>query len=301
MAFNWSSIVSGLGSAIGNMFGGSGNSSGGGGNNAMNSFTSSGQSVPSQLSPSQLSYQNSMSTGSNAGGGLSSLFKGILGGSSNNGQSSGGSGASGLINNLFNKNNSTTSGIGSLFASQLIQNPKTPALPQSFYDFQNQANSGGPPLQQQGNQYLSTLLSGQNTDANDAATHSLDLNYEEQLRQLNGMYKSLRPGTDPLSDTTYARDLQNLNDAHARQRAQVLAQQQLGASGQALGYGQAQSGQQQAAIETQVQQIAAQWGLDAEKTATLRNMLMQLGGNTAQAGIFSNLFPNANPYQTRAA
>jgi len=203
------------------------------------------------------------------------------------------------LNNAFSSNNAIGTGLGSLFASQLIKNPQMPKLPDSFNQFQQQANAGGPPIQQQSNQYLQTLLSGQNTDANDAATHSLDLNYEEQLRQLNGMYKSLRPGTDPMSDTTYQRDLQNLNDAHARQRAQVLAQQQLGAAQQGIGAGQAQASQQAQAMQTQVDMIANQYQMDYTQKEQLRNMLMGLGGGVANAGVLSKLFPNANPYATR--
>lgn len=181
-------------------------------------------------------------------------------------------------------------GLAGLFGANMIPNPGMPKMPDSFNQFQKQAQAGGPPIMQQGNQYLSTLLSGQNTAANDAATHSLDLNYQEQLRQLNGMYKSLRPGTDPTSDTTYQRDLSNLNDQYTRQRAQTLAQQQIGAAGQAGQMGQEQASQQQSAIEAQLNQIAEQWNMSYEQRSQLRNMLMQQAGLQMSGPLLSQLF-----------
>lgn len=241
------------------------------------------------------------------GGGIGNLFKGgaktvgnignaIGSGLQNFGQKGFGgapaaaaSGASGGSSGMFS-NPGMGLGLATLFGSQLIGNPKPPALPDSFNQFQQQANAGGPPIQQQSNQYMQGILNNTNTSANDAATHSLDLNYQEQLRQLNGMYKSLRPGSDPTSDTTYQRDLNNLNDMYARQRAQVLSQQQQGAAQYGLQAGQAQAGQQADAVNTQVSQLGQQWNMDAQKKAALRNMLMEMGGLLTTGPTLANLF-----------
>lgn len=228
-----------------------------------------------------------------AGQGANSLGGQVASQAANSATSSAGNaGASGL-SNLFGKSSAIPLGLATMFGSQAIGNPKLPELPDSFKLFQQQANAGGPPIQQQSNQYMQGILNGTNTGAQDAATHSMDLNYQEQLRQLNGMYKSLRPGTDPTSDTTYQRDLSNLNDQYTRQRAQVLSQQQQGAAQYGLQSGAEQSNQQLAGIETQVSQLAAQYNLDAQQKTNLRNMLMQMGGNLSMLGGISQLFPNA--------
>lgn len=281
---DWGSLIGTGVSALGSLFGGNKNS--GSGSVPLGGQAGNGYNVGSG-SPAAMQQASSNSSGSSGGfgsilGGLGSLF-----GGSNNGSSGGGG-----LSSIFSQHPILT-GLGEMFGAQAVKNPQLPELPDSFKQYQAQANAGGPPIQQQANAYNSMLLSGQNTDANDAATHSLDLNYQEQLRQLNGMYKSLRPGTDPTSDTTYQRDLNNLNDMYARQRAQTLAQQQQGAAQYGLQSGVAQSTQQLAGIETQVSQLAAQYGLDAQQAAALRNMLMQMGGTTASLGAIQQLFPNA--------
>lgn len=251
--------------ALGGLFGGGGSGGGMPGGNFQS--LAGGRPGLSQLNPTQLGQQNMANNfgGKSSGGGFGNLF----------GQ------------------HPIASGLGAIFGSQAIGNPKVPQLPDSFKQYQQQANAGGPPIQQQANQYMSGILNGTNTAAQDAATHSMDLNYQEQVRQLNGMYKSLRPGTDPTSDTTYQRDLNNLNDMYTRQRAQVLSQQQQGAAQYGLQSGAEQSNQQLAGIETQVSQLAAQYNLDAEQRNNLRNMLMQMGGNLSLLGGISQLFPNA--------
>lgn len=277
---DWGSLAGTLGSAIGSLFN-KGGSSGGSGSVPLGGQAGNGFNVGSG---SQAAMQQASSNGSGSSGG----FGNILGGLGSMFGGSGGSSGSGGSNSLFNSN--ILGGIGGMFGSQLVGNPKTPALPQSLVNFQNQATSGGSPLQQQANQYNSTLLSGQNTAANDAATHSLDLNYQEQVRQLNGMYKSLRPGTDPTSDTTYQRDLNNLNDQYTRQKAGVLAQQQQGAAQYGLQSGAENANEQLAAIQPELQKQYEDWAAQYQQDATLRNSLMSLFGNQATGSIFKNMF-----------
>lgn len=266
----------GFGSALSGLFGG-GDKGGGGGGGMSGGFNPLGMgsfNMGNQQPANFMNYaMNNPATNFTFGGG-----------------GSGSSGAFGGLDSLFGKN-PILSGLGTLFGSQLVKNPKLPKLPDSFNQFQQQAQAGGTQLGQQSNQYLQTLLSGQNTSANDAATHSLDLNYQEQLRQLNGMYKSLRPGTDPTSDTTYQRDLNNLNDMYSRQRAQTLAQQQIGAAQQGQAASVNSMNQQAQAVQTQVEQLAAQYGLDAQTQSSLRNILMNVGGDLLNYGTLSQILP----------
>lgn len=265
-----------------------------------------------------LANQGASALGQGAGaisGGIGNLFNsfgsgyGGGGGGGQQGPSAGGqqnpqmgqkSGGTGLFGGMFGGGGSKSvlPGLAGLFGSQLIGNPKAPQLPDSFAKYQQQAQSGGNPLGQQSNQYLQSIVSGQNTSANDAATHSLDLNYQEQLRQLNGMYKSLRPGTDPTSDTTYQRDLSNLNDQYTRQKAQVLSQQQQGAAQAGIASSGQSMNEQATAIDTQVSQLAQQWQMDAQQRQALREMLMQLSGQSALGGLFNNYMPGQQRQQT---
>lgn len=267
-------FLGGIGSALGNLFQGGAKTIG---------------NIGSAIGSGLQSFGQSGAFGG-GGGGFGNLSTPSLPAQGGNQMSFGGGG--GITDYL--KQPSTMLGLGTLFGSQFIGNQKPPALPDSFNQFQQQANAGGPQIMQQANQYNQGILNGTNTDAQDAATHSLDLNYQEQLRQLQGMYKSLRPGTDPTSDTTYQRDLNNLNDMYTRQRAQTLAQQQQGAAQYGLQAGGEQANQQAQAIQTQVSQQNAQWQAQLQKQAALRNMLMSIGGGNlgmnSGFGALANLF-----------
>lgn len=160
----------------------------------------------------------------------------------------------------------------------MIGNAKAPQMPTSFNNYMGMMQQGGTPGMQAANTYYTNVLNGTNQDAYDAATHSLDLNYQEQLRQLNAQYKSLRPGTDPSSDSTYQRDLSLLNDQYSRARAQTMAQVQQGAAQGAAGLGSQQMQGLQSGIEAQLNQIATQWGMSQEQRQALREALMGMGG-----------------------
>lgn len=240
---------------------------------------------------------NSFGSGASSGyggGGLSQNAKQMYGasGAGSWGQSQLGGGGNSNFGGMFGGGMGKLGGLGTIFGSQLIGNPKIPQLPQSFQNFQAQANAGGPPIQQQSQQYLQTLLSGQNTAANDAATYSLDRGYEQEIRDLNSVYHNARPGSEFINDTTYKRDKALIDDRYQRARAQTLAQQQMGAAQQGVQAGAEQANQQAAAIQTQVEQIAQQWNMSAQQRAALRNMLMELGGlqvGGSQFGL-ANLF-----------
>jgi hypothetical protein len=199
--------------------------------------------------------------------------------------------------------NSAKDGLGSMFksafpgvmtmaGSQMVGNPKPPRMPDSFNQYMNMMNQGGTPGMQQAQNYYSGVLSGQNKDAYDAAFNSLDLNYQEQLRQLNSMYRSLRPGTDPMSDSTYQRDLAQLNDQYARQRAQIGAQVQAQAAQGAAGLGQQQIAGLQQGIQAQLNTIADQWGMNYAQKEALRNQILGLGAGMVNKslGIRQNPF-----------
>lgn len=241
--------------------------------NPMQALPQNFSSNPSgTLNPSQLNYQNLLNFGNKSNS---------SGSTTNIGSGSGNGGIGALFKGL--------AGIG---ASQLVGNPKVPQLPTGYNQLMSQIQSGGNPMTQAAGNYYQNILSGTDQDSYNAATYSIDQNYQEQLRQLNAMYKSLRPGTDPTSDSTYQRDLQNLNNNYQQQRAMAMAQVQQGAASGAMNAGNNQIQNQMAMLQPQLDNQNLQFQADYAKRNELRNMLMSLGGNYANYGALSSLFPN---------
>lgn len=177
--------------------------------------------------------------------------------------------------------------------SQLIRSPKVPELPQSVINFQNTASQGNP-LQNQAQAAIQRQLAQTQQNLGqpeiDALTRQYDLAYDQEKRQIDALYKSLRPGTDPLTDSSYQRDLSRLNDKYAQLKAESVATAQRGITND-YNAQQAQAIAQAAGLsQQQLQQLAtlgqydldrqlSQLNIDYQDKSTLRNYLLQLGGN----------------------
>lgn len=68
-----------------------------------------------------------------------------------------------------------------------------------------------------------------------AMQNTLNIQNEQQLRNLRDVYANLRPGTDYTTDSNYQRDLGNLNRSMASQNADAMAGQQFNSNQQQLG------------------------------------------------------------------
>ena len=134
---------------------------------------------------------------------------------------------------------------------------------------------------QSANNWYQGVLSGTNQGPANAAVQSIDLNYQEQLRNLQAQYRSLRPGTDFTSDSTYQRDVANLNTMYQQQRSNALAGVQGMAAQGAAGVGGQQMAGMQSGIEAQLDQIATQWGMSQSQRSALRDALTGMGGQMA--------------------
>ena len=172
-------------------------------------------------------------------------------------------------------------GLGLTGLGAMIPNAKAPGMPSEFSSYFNQLKSGGTPGMQSANQYYQNILSGNNQGAYDAATQSIDENMEEERRKLVSMYKTLRPGTDPTTDSTFQRDQALLEDRYARNRALAMAGVQQGAASGAAGLGQNLAGLQGGAVQQYVDQMATQWGMNQSQRQALRQSVMGLGGTMA--------------------
>jgi len=195
-------------------------------------------------------------------------------------------------------------GLGTMLGSQFIGSPKVPELPQSVIDFQNTARQGNP-LQNQASAALSQQL-GQ-TQQNlgqpeiDAINRQYDLSQEQELKSIDSMYKSLRPGTDPLTDTAYQKDLGRVRDRYATLRSDSIAQAQRQISNdfagqrantiaQAAGLSQQQMSQLAGLSQYDLDRQLSQLQIDYADRQFLRDYLLQFGGN-----VVAGQFPQQNP------
>lgn len=247
---------------LGNIF----KSIGGGAKDLLGGIFGSGGGSASPVGGASLSSMPQGYGGSIGGFGGSKGLMSSLGGGINKMFTGGGQGG-----NLMQ-------GLTTILGSQMIGNPKAPALGQDYQDYMSMMKGGGTPGMQSANQYYQNVLSGQNQGAYDAATSSLDESYADEERKLHQMYKSLRPGSDPTTDSTYQRDLSELQGNYAKQRALAMAGVQQGAAQGASQVGGQQMQGMQSGIQAQIDQIAQQWGMNYQQRDALRKMLMGVGG-----------------------
>jgi len=186
--------------------------------------------------------------------------------------------------------------------SQLLRSPKVPELPQSVIDFQNTARSGNP-LQNQAQQALMQQFSQTQQNLGqpeiDAINRQYDIAQEQELKSVDSMYKSLRPGSDPLTDSSYQKDLGMVRDRYATLRADSVAQAQRQISNDFAGQRAQQIAQASGISQQQMQQLSqlSQFDLDrqlsqlqidyADKQA-LRDYLLQMGGNILMSKFQTN-------------
>jgi hypothetical protein len=197
---------------------------------------------------------------------------------SNTGQTPGLQSSSNLGNMFSGMGGNMLGGLGLMGASQMIGNPSAPKMPDSYNQFMSQMQQGGTPGMQSANQYYQGVLSGQNQGAYDAAYNSIDLNHEQEIRDLQSRYRSLGR-TDWTNDSAYKRDENLINDRYVKDRALTGAQVQQGAAQGAAGLGGQQMQGLQSGIEAQLNQLATQWNMNYDQKQALRNDLMGMGGN----------------------
>ena len=213
----------------------------------------------------------------------------------------GGGGGSDPISKLFSGINSKTLlGTGIAAAGQLFsRSPKVPALPQSVVDFQNRARSGTA-LQGQAEQQLSGLLGQGFQDFSrgeeEAALRQLSRDEEDARNRVRMTYKSIRPGADLTQDSEFRRDMMDLDQRFGESKADLLAGIQRTARQDfmntkinqitaARGMSTDQLNQMLEAANYDVDQVATQLGMDDRDRNSLREYLLEFGGNLAASGL----------------
>jgi hypothetical protein len=266
-------------SGIGNLFGGSGSQS----KNLLSSFSK----APS-LGP--ITY------GSGAGGVLKNPIPNLSGFSSQKP-------TTGLMNgfgSLIKKNPMQSLGIGSILMSQLFPNPKVPEMPESFRSFSNMAQSGGTGIGQLGTEKLNELLSSPMQAATEdelsAATRDLEYAKQQEIDQVRDLYRNLRPGSDPSSDSSFRRDIQEVTERYDRAITDTRASlrrnvnqantqnrlSQIMASGQLDQNTMSQLAQ---VANWDIARIMTEFNMDADDASALKDMLMQEGVSLFNQGM----------------
>lgn len=249
------------------------------------------------LSPQQLQYQNSMNGiggGSRGGSMFGNLFGGLTKGL-------------GGIMGLFGKPQ-TQLGTGLLGVGLAKQFPKVPALPESVNPIRQRANAGGGPLAQLASSNVSGILNQQFNPLTEpeltAATANLDKSRMQDIKRLEDMYASVRPGTDYTTDTTYKQDLGEIEGNYAQAKANTVADRtrsaqelfrnnQSRAVQQAMGIDNEQMAQLMDIAQLDISQIMAQLNIDYAAALNFKQVFQELGGNLLLSGMDSQPNPFA--------
>lgn len=213
------------------------------------------------------------------------------------GASAAGSSAAGGIGGFGGIGSKQMLGAGLLGLGLAKPLPKAPELPQSVNDLRSQVQAGGNPLAQKAQGALGGLLDQQFNPLSEpeiqAATRQLEIDQVKAEDQVRDLYRNLRPGTDPSTDSSFRRDLQEVQDQFARAKADTLAsrtrdvksqfdQQRMGQIQQAMGISDQQMNQLMQLAQLDVQQIAQQLQLDVAQAELFKNTFTNLGSSLIQ-------------------
>ena len=243
------------------------------------------------------------SRGSGFGGGFGSSFGSALGRQagqslSNLFGSKMGGGFGGALNSAFDPKSLIGGGLLGVGLNKNL--PNVPPLPQSAENLSNRVNAGGGPLGQQAKGVLSGQLNQQfdplsepEIQASLRQLESDQLKAEDQVRDL---YRNLRPGTDPSTDSSFRRDLAEVQDQFARAKSDTLAtrtrdvkarfdQQKYLQVQQALGADDQEMQQLSAIAQMDINQIMAQLGIDYASAQHFKETFTNLGANLLTQGL----------------
>jgi len=109
-----------------------------------------------------------------------------------------------------------------------VQYPSVPKQIPGIENLRNLINAGGGELGQTGREklleQLNAPLSGATSAELDAVMRQINADEEQAMDQVRDLYRNLRPGTDPSTDSSFRRDIQEVQDQYSRLRADSTAQ-----------------------------------------------------------------------------
>jgi len=209
-----------------------------------------------------------------------------------------GSGIGSILSSFLNP--STLLGAGSLFMGLGKKLPDAPQLPPSVNQLRSQVESGGSPLGQQAQGVISQNLSQQFNPLTDAeltaATADLDRSRLQDIKRLEDLYASTRPGTDYTTDTTYKRDLGEIERSYAQSKADTVAnrtrqaqeifnQNQYRNVQSAIGASDTQMKQLYDIAQLDIYQIAQQLQIDLAQAQQFKETFTSIGSDLLRSGL----------------
>ena len=294
------SAVSGIGNVASRVGSGVGSLASNAGRGVMNLFGGGG-STPSNLTSFMSAPQKALSSfrgsqpPSPTSGGFNPLSMFGFGG-----------GGGGDKDNNFN---SKLLG-GTLIGAGLMKRlPKAPQVPSGINQLTSQIQQGGTELGQLGKEKLTGQLNREFQPLSEseiqAALRGLEMEKTQNLDRIKDLYRNLRPGSDPSTDSSYRRDIQELEDQFARAKSDVLATrtrdlqqtydaQQAQNIQMAIGASDRDIEQLKNMNDYEVERLAQQLQLDVAGTQQLKNTLISLGNTliSPETALLDRLFPN---------
>ena len=210
---------------------------------------------------------------------------------------------------LSGGNGQKAAGVASLGLGLLKGFPKVPNLPPSVDELRKKVSSGGSALGQFGQGKLQELMGQSFNPLSEpeiqASLRQLELDQGKAEDQVRDLYRNLRPGTDPSSDTTFRRDLQEVQDQFARAKSDTVAtrtrdvksmfdQQRLQQIQLSLGASESEMSQLAKIAELDIGQIMAQLQLDAQQAQIFKDTFLDLGASLINPQPVFNLFGGEN-------
>src|SRR3990167_921240 len=185
--------------------------------------------------------------------------------------------------------------------------PKAPELPASIPQLQQKIESGGSELGQLGRSALTSQLGQQFDPLSEpeiqASLRQLEIEEQKAMDQVRDLYRNLRPGSDPSSDTSFRRDIQEITDQFARAKADTVATrtretkanfdaQRTQQIQQAIGASDSEMQQLAQLAQLDVNQISQQLQIDYDQAALFKNTFINLGSSliSPETAVLNNLF-----------
>ena len=186
-------------------------------------------------------------------------------------------GMSNLFANLFNPSTQTGQ-IGLGLASNLFgqfAGPKTPKMP----------DIGNIPSVQAMRQFNPTSFKPLDPNLESAVNRGLDIEHEQQKKNLRDIYKTARPGTDYTTDSAYQRDLANLQRNQSLSRADALAEANSNWMRTQIGANEQEFSRLQQLANYDIESIMTKLGLDYAGAQKFKDTFSEIGDEFLSRGL----------------
>jgi len=182
-------------------------------------------------------------------------------------------------------------GAGALATGLFKGMPEVPELPQSAENYRMATNQGT----EMGNlaqDFLKQNIDQQFEPLSDLEIQALTRQYEEAEKRgedaIRDQYRSIRPGSDPTTDSALKRDLEENRSKYGQLRAEAVAnrtrdvrntfnQQKILQVQQALNANDAEMTYLQKVAQMDIERIMQQLNMDADQAALFKNTMLNLG------------------------